>query len=130
MRNTYTVKNTRPINLNLFTIKFPIPAIVSILHRISGVLLFLLIPFLLWVLQASLMSADSFQSLRDMATSQTGKIIVLICLSPFFYHFVAGIRHLLMDMEIGVELRGGRISSVLTFLFTFLLLILTGIYLW
>jgi succinate dehydrogenase / fumarate reductase cytochrome b subunit len=124
------VKTQRPVNLNLFTIKFPLAAIVSILHRISGILLFLLIPVLLWALHASLLSADSFQALRDDMTSPTGKIVLLMLLSPFYWHFVAGIRHLLMDMEIGVELRGGFITSVLTFVFTFLLLILTGLYIW
>jgi succinate dehydrogenase / fumarate reductase cytochrome b subunit len=124
------VKNTRPINLNLFTIKFPIPAIVSILHRISGVALFLLIPVMLWTLQTSLMSQDSFSSLHDMVTSPEGKVVLLICLSPFVYHFVAGIRHLLMDMEIGVDLKGGRLSSWLTFVFSILLLALMGFYIW
>jgi succinate dehydrogenase / fumarate reductase cytochrome b subunit len=124
------VNNPRPINLNLFTIKFPIPAIVSILHRLSGLFLFLVIPLLLWVLEFSLSSAENFQSLRDDLGTSSAKIVLLLLMSPFFYHFVAGIRHLLMDMEIGVEHKSGRLTAILTFIFTFLLIFLAGFYIW
>jgi succinate dehydrogenase / fumarate reductase cytochrome b subunit len=124
------VNNQRPINLNLFTIKFPIPAIVSILHRLSGLFLFLIIPLMLWTLEFSLSSEDNFQTLRDEATTPVVKILILLLLSPFIYHFVAGIRHLLMDMEVAVEKRSGRISAILTFLISFLLIVLAGFYIW
>ncbi len=120
----------RPINLNLFTIKFPIPAIVSILHRLSGLFLFLIIPLMLWTLEFSLSSEGNFQTLRDNATTPAVKILILLLLSPFIYHFVAGIRHLLMDMEVAVEKRSGRISAILTFLISFLLIVLAGFYIW
>jgi len=124
------VKDTRPKNLNLLTIRFPMPAIISILHRISGVFLFLMIPLMLWVLEYSLETQNNFQILHDKLTSTSGKIIILLCLAAFLYHFVAGIRHLLMDMEIGVELKSGKYSAILTLIITFLLTVLAGIYLW
>jgi succinate dehydrogenase / fumarate reductase, cytochrome b subunit len=128
--NSCTVNTQRPVNLNLFTIKFPIPAIVSILHRLSGLFLFLIIPLMLWTLEFSLSSESNFQTLRDNAATPVAKILILLLLSPFIYHFVAGIRHLLMDMEVAVEKRSGRISAILTFLISFLLIVLAGFYIW
>jgi succinate dehydrogenase / fumarate reductase cytochrome b subunit len=124
------VNKQRPKNLNLSTIRFPIPAIVSILHRVSGILLFLLIPVSLWVLQFSLSSQENFQKLHDNLSTPTVKLLTWLLIVPFVYHFVAGIRHLLMDVNIGIELKSGRLSAILTLLITFFLLLLTGIYLW
>ncbi|MDR3491766.1 MAG: succinate dehydrogenase, cytochrome b556 subunit [Gammaproteobacteria bacterium] len=124
------MKDTRPKNLNLLTIRQPIPAIISILHRISGVVLFLLIPLMLWALGYSLQSQENFQDIHDMFTSTSGKTITLLCIAAFLYHFVAGIRHLLMDMEIGVELKSGRFTAMLTLVVSLLLTVLAGIYIW
>jgi succinate dehydrogenase / fumarate reductase cytochrome b subunit len=124
------VNTQRPINLNLFTIKFPIAAIVSILHRLSGLFLFLIIPFMLWTLDFSLTSQDNFQTIHDNLATPTAKVLILLLLSPCIYHFVAGIRHLLMDMELGVERKSGSITAILTIVITLLLIVLTGIYIW
>jgi succinate dehydrogenase / fumarate reductase cytochrome b subunit len=85
---------------------------------------------MLWTLEFSLSSEGNFQTLRDNATTPAVKILILLLLSPFIYHFVAGIRHLLMDMEVAVEKRSGRISAILTFLISFLLIVLAGFYIW
>jgi succinate dehydrogenase / fumarate reductase cytochrome b subunit len=124
------VNNQRPKNLNLLTIQFPIPAIVSILHRISGFILFLLIPFLLWALQLSLTSEQGFDDIHQETTSLCAKVIIWLALSAFIYHFIAGIRHLLMDIHIGESLRSGRVGSILTLIISALLIIITGIWLW
>jgi succinate dehydrogenase / fumarate reductase cytochrome b subunit len=124
------VNNQRPKNLNLFTIRFPIPAIVSILHRISGLILFLLIPVLLWALQLSLASEYHFNELQQALTTPCAKIIIFCALAALIYHFVAGIRHLLMDIHIGEELKSGRIGAILTMIISLLLIIMTGIWLW
>ena len=124
------MNNQRPKNLNLLTIRFPIPAIVSILHRISGFILFLLIPFILWGLQISLASEQSFNDVQQIMTAFPAKTIIWLSLSAFIYHFVAGIRHLLMDIHVGESLRGGRITSVLTLIVSALLIIIIGIWLW
>ncbi|OGT59275.1 MAG: succinate dehydrogenase, cytochrome b556 subunit [Gammaproteobacteria bacterium RIFCSPHIGHO2_12_FULL_43_28] len=123
------MRTSRPKNLNLFTIRFPIPAIVSILHRISGFFLFLLIPFILWVLDVSLTPAG-FDSLQGWLGQFYVKLLVWILLIPFCYHLIAGIRHLLSDIHIGDTLKGGRRGAVLTFVVSFLLLILAGVWLW
>jgi len=124
------VKN-RPKNLNLFTIHFPIPAIVSILHRVSGVLLFFMIPLLLWGLYLSLRSEQDFDMVHAFITISTlMKLIIWGFLAAFIYHFIAGIRHLLMDMHIGEDLKGGRIASFITIVLSVILITLLGIWIW
>ena len=124
------MKNQRPKNLNIFTIRFPLPAIVSILHRLSGIALFLLIPFLLWALNLSLSTPQGYEEIHDYLSSNTMKFIIWCCLSAFLYHFVAGIRHLLMDIHVGEELKSGRLSAAITLVVAVLLIIMTGIWLW
>jgi succinate dehydrogenase / fumarate reductase, cytochrome b subunit len=106
------------------------PAIVSILHRISGVILFLLIPLMLWGLRLSLTSETSFNDLHDYLTTSYVKFILWCCLSALIYHVVAGVRHILMDMGIGEELKSGKVSAVLTLLISVVFIILTGVWLW
>ena len=120
----------RPKNLNLLTIRFPLPAIISILHRISGVILFLSIPLLLWALDCSLASMESYDALHNALTTPFAKILIWLFLAPFLYHFAAGIRHLLMDVEIGVEKKSGQLSSLITLGITLFFLFIAGIYLW
>lgn len=119
----------RPKNLNLFTISFPLPAIVSILHRISGAFLFLCIPFALWLLQLSL-TESGFEILQEWMNSLFVKAVLWIIFVPFIFHLVAGIRHLLSDIHIGDTLKMGRIMSVLTFIISAVLVILAGVWLW
>jgi succinate dehydrogenase / fumarate reductase, cytochrome b subunit len=123
------VNRARPVNLNLMTFRFPLPAIVSILHRISGVILFLFIPVGLWVLDYSL-TPEGFDALHDWQGNFFIKFIIWSVLAAFFYHLVAGIRHLLMDIHLGTSLQGARLSAKLTFIFAIILTILAGIWLW
>jgi len=123
------VNRARPVNLNLMTIRFPLPAIVSILHRVSGVILFLFIPIGLWVLDYSL-TPDGFEAMHDWQANFFAKFIIWAVLAAFLYHFVAGIRHLLMDVHIGTTLQGARLSAKLVFIFSIVLIILAGIWLW
>jgi succinate dehydrogenase / fumarate reductase cytochrome b subunit len=124
------VKNKRPKNLNLLTIRFPIPAFVSILHRISGFILFLLIPFMLWALKASITTEAGFYEIYQSFTTPVAKFIIWCCLSALLYHTVAGIRHLLMDINIGIELKSGKFSAMLTIIVAIFLMILAGIWVW
>lgn len=123
------MKEKRPINLNLLTISFPLPAIVSILHRISGVILFLLVPGIVWLLATSL-TPEGFDWLQSWLQMPLIKLILFLLLIPCSFHFVAGIRHLLMDVQIGVTKPGGRISSILTFAFSLLLILILGVWIW
>lgn len=124
------MKHQRPVNLNLFTISFPIPAIVSILHRISGVILFLVIPFLLWGLSLSLSSQQDYDDLHQLLTQPFAKFLIWGVLAALLYHLVAGIRHLFMDMGIGEELKSGRLGAQITIIVSAILIILAGIWIW
>ena len=120
----------RPVNLNLTTIKFSLPAIVSILHRISGVILFLLIPLLLWVLDNSLFSENSFDTVQAIANIWLVKLLVFVSMTALIYHLFAGIRHLLMDTGWGETLPAARKSAKVVIGLTVLVMILLGIWLW
>jgi len=120
----------RPVNLNLFTISFPIPAIVSILHRVSGVVLFLLIPALLALLACSLQGAEGFNRVITFFGHPLIKFFLWASLLALFYHLVAGIRHLLMDFHCGDSLSGGRLGAKLVLIITFIFALFSGIWLW
>lgn len=122
-------KDSRPVNLNLLTIRFPIPAIVSILHRLSGVFTFLLTPFLLWLLQYSL-TLEGFTYLQTSQYSAWFHFLFWLFIAPFLFHFIAGFRHLLLDLHLGEDLASGRKSATLTILFAVLLIIVAGIWIW
>ena len=85
---------------------------------------------ILWALNASLKSPQDFDDLIIFLAQPFAKFILWCVLSAFLYHSVAGIRHLLMDMQIGEELRSGRIGAMLTLVISGLLILLTGIWLW
>ncbi|VVC75945.1 Succinate dehydrogenase cytochrome b556 subunit [Aquicella siphonis] len=123
------MNHSRPKNLNLFTIHFPIPAIVSILHRVSGAFLFLLIPVALWGLEYSL-TVSGFDDLQRLLGSPWVKIIFWLLFIPFCFHLVAGVRHLLSDIHIGDTLKLGRSMAWATFVIFGLFVILAGIWIW
>ncbi|HYF59035.1 MAG TPA: succinate dehydrogenase, cytochrome b556 subunit [Burkholderiaceae bacterium] len=84
--------------------RLPPPGIVSILHRISGSLLFLVgIPFVLYLFQQSLTSEISFQSYRAIVGSVPGKLVLLAIIWAYVHHTVAGIRYLLLDRHVGIQ---------------------------
>ena len=101
----------RPKNLNLLSIRFPVTAISSILHRISGVVLFLALPLLLWMLDQSLQGQAAFDALKACVLSPYGIIFTWIVTVAYFYHIVAGVRHILMDIGIGESLSGGKAGA-------------------
>lgn len=121
----------RPKHLNLFKITQPLPAVVSILHRISGVLLFFPgIPLLLCGLHMSLQSPESFEVLQSYLRQPAIKLVALLPLWFLFHHLCAGIRHLFLDLHIGVALPQARASSKFVFVAGFILTMLTGLLLW
>lgn len=122
-------RDNRPVNLDLTTIHFPPPAIASILHRISGVILFLSLPFLLWLLEASL-SASGFQTIQNTLRNPMVRFLVWGVLAALLYHLVAGIRHLLMDAHVAEGRISGRISAWSVFGISLILILLMGIWLW
>jgi succinate dehydrogenase / fumarate reductase cytochrome b subunit len=123
------VNHTRPKNLNLLTIRFPLPAIISILHRVSGAFLFLLIPFILWALQASL-TESGFESMQSALDSWFAKLIFWVLFVPFCFHLIAGVRHLLSDIHIGDTLKRGNQTAKLVIVISGILILLAGIWVW
>lgn len=123
------MRNSRPKNLDLFTISFPLPAIVSLMHRISGACLFILIPFMLWGLSLSL-TVSGFDMLQQWMGNIFVKLIFWALFIPFFYHLVAGIRHLLSDIHIGDGLKTGRLTAMLAIVISIILIIAAGIWIW
>ncbi len=121
----------RPVNLNLMTIKFPSTAIISILHRISGLILFLLIPCVLLALHYSLISPAGFAKVQHVFQNPISKIVLWLLLTSLAIHFFAGIRHLLMDIGIGdANMKQGRMTAWLMMTISFILFVLIGVWLW
>ncbi len=125
-----TVNTTRPIHLDLTRMKFPPMAIVSILHRISGVLLFLLLPLVLYLLHAALHSQDSFTQLQAFTALSSVRFFlwVLICAAGF--HLLAGIRHMIMDCGLAEHLKSARVTAYLIFMLEVIVMIFAGVWLW
>lgn len=109
-----TIKK-RPKNLDLTTIRLPLPGKVSILHRVSGAGLFLCLPALLWLFGASVGSPESFATFKSVAGLLPVKVVLAGLLWAFVHHFCAGIRFLLLDVHVGVEKEAARQSAAVVF---------------
>lgn len=127
------MKSNRPVNLDLgqvlaVNLKNPV-AIASILHRVSGVVVFLLIPVLLYLLQQSLQSEQSFNELKDgLANCFAWRALVWVALAGLIYHLFAGCKHLLADFGIGETLEYGRLFAVLTIMAAGLFILLAFVW--
>jgi succinate dehydrogenase / fumarate reductase cytochrome b subunit len=124
------VKDTRPVNLNLILFKWPLPALISILHRISGVALFFGTAILLYLLQLSLESQAGFDLALEIVASTAGKIILWLIVAALAYHLIAGVKHLLMDMGIGETREGARTGATVTLVLFLISAVLAGVWLW
>ncbi len=119
----------RIVNLQLFSLDYPITAVVSILHRISGIFLVLLIPALLWCLQYSL-TAPGFQILQDILGKPLSKLLFFGFLLMLGYHLLAGIRHMLMDLHFADSKKGGIVGAWLLLVVVGLFAVFGGYLLW
>ena len=124
------MNSQRPVNLDLRTIKLPVTAYTSILHRISGVILFLGLVVLLYGLDMSLASEESFEELKACLASPLAKLVIWGLLSALLYHLVAGIRHLIMDAGVGETLEGGKTGSKIVIAVAVVLIVLAGVWVW
>jgi succinate dehydrogenase / fumarate reductase cytochrome b subunit len=101
--------------------KLPPAAVVSILHRVSGIVLFLLMPFVIWMFDTSLTSEVTYEQFTSVFTSGVGflpgwfvKLVVLGLIWSYLHHFIAGVRHLWMDVTHSVSKEFGRSSALVT----------------
>ncbi len=120
----------RPVNLDLLNMKYPPMAIASILHRISGIVLFLLLPFMLYFLRLSLSSEASFTYLQNLLHAVSYKLLILCFWAAFIYHLLAGMRHMLMDLGFLEHLKSGRKSAITVIILAFIFTFGLGLWIW
>jgi succinate dehydrogenase cytochrome b subunit len=125
-----TVTDKRPVNLDLGSIEYPLPAIASILHRISGGFLVIGVGVLLWMLDASLASEAGFNEIKQISDSVICKLVVWIVLAGLIYHTVAGVKHLIMDLGYGESLEGGMIAAKSAVGVSVVLIVMVGAWIW
>lgn len=119
-----------PKDLNVFRIRLPVPGVVSILHRISGAAMFLFAWALLWLLQMTLESSDSFEQVGMLADHWFAKVFLIGMLWAFLHHFFAGLRFLLLDVHVGVALPAARALSWTVLAISLTLTVVLGAWLW
>jgi len=133
MANATTTK-TRPKYLSLhallFEIRLPLPGWVSILHRISGALLFFAALWLLWLLDRSLASESGFEAVKRYSGLPLVKISLLVLIWAYCHHFCAGIRFLFLDLDKGADKGTARLTSVIVIVAGLALTALLGAKLW
>ncbi|MDB5753880.1 MAG: sdhC [Massilia sp.] len=95
----------------LINYRLPIAGIVSILHRISGFLIFLALPFLLYLFHMSILSEATFKHFAGIASHPMVKLVILVLAWAYFQHFCAGVRHLFMDLHLGLDKDSARNSG-------------------
>ena len=124
------VKKPRPVNLDLQTIRFPLTAIASILHRVSGVITFVSVAILLGLLGLSLSSPEGFATAANIVDSFFVKFVLWGVLTALFYHIVVGVRHLLMDLGYFEEMETGIASTKVSFAIVAVLVVFAGGLVW
>jgi succinate dehydrogenase / fumarate reductase cytochrome b subunit len=129
-----TTRKPRPKYLSLqallFEIRLPLPGWVSILHRISGALLFVALVWLLWMLDRSLSSEAAFDQIKHYAGLLPVKLALLVLVWAYCHHFCAGIRYLFLDLDKGVDRETARLTSGLVFAVSLALTAALGWGLW
>ncbi len=124
-------------NINVFsdvrTYRMPLAALVSILHRASGALMFVLLPFIIWLFDKSVSSEISFGQFTSAFTAGLGvfpgwlvKLVVLALMWAYLHHLIAGLRHLYMDVTHKVTKEFGRSSATFTLVISVLLTVVLG----
>lgn len=121
----------RPVNLDLSTIRQPLPAIASILHRVTGIILFAGLLFLLYAFDLSLESAEGFAQVENMFESNfIAQFIAWGLLSALAYHVAAGVKHLIMDMGYFEELESAQLAAKAVLVVAAIGIVLAGVWVW
>lgn len=124
------MRKERPINLDLSTVKFPIVAISSIVHRISGIIVFIALAIFLFLLNNSLTSETGFNQVMGYVDNFFIGFVLWGALTALAYHAVFGVRHMIQDMGYWEELTSASLSAKVGFLITAILAILAGVLVW
>lgn len=116
-------------NIHIFDLanyRLPLAGFVSILHRISGFLLFLALPWILYLFEQSLTTEDTFGYMKGLVSDWRAKLVILILFWGYIQHFCSGIRHLIMDNHIGLDKDSARQSAVSVLIVSGLLTLLVA----
>lgn len=125
------IKKKRPLWYDLNLLNLPLPGVVSILHRISGALLFLFAAWLLYLLDSSLASAERYDAIKASLAHPLAKLVLLGLLWAYLHHLGAGIRYLFLDIHKGIDLPTARVTSVIVLVVSLALTaLLGGVLLW
>lgn len=125
------VNKKRPVNLDIATMSMPVTAIVSILHRITGVILFIGLVFLFIAFDLSLESQEGFDQVVDaLQNNFLVKFVIWGVVSALMYHFVAGIKHLFMDLGYFEELESGQQAAKANLVIAAILVLIAGVWIW
>ena len=124
------VKDNRPVNLDIGTMRLPITAWVSITHRVTGVALFVGMAVLLWLLDASLASPEGFAAAEEALGGVLAKLIVWGVLAALIYHSLAGVKHIVMDFGIGETMEGGVTGARIVIALSVVLILIAGVWIW
>jgi len=116
--NTMGKSKPRPVFLNLFIIQLPIGGVVSIIHRITGVVLVLLVPVSIYLFELSLKSSAQFIKIQAWFDSWAGRLILVLLAATFIQHLFSGLRHLALDIDWGLEKKTARLTAWGTLLAT------------
>jgi succinate dehydrogenase / fumarate reductase cytochrome b subunit len=111
----------------ILSYRLPAGGVVSILHRISGALMFLALPFLLWLFDLSLISEISYGRLAALFSGALVKLVLLVLCWALLHHLVTGIRHLLLDLHVGIEKEAAARSAILVYLISLPLTLAAGL---
>jgi len=124
------VKKQRPVHLDLQTIRFPATAIASILHRVSGVIMLFAVGILIWLLNESLASPETFAATQSLFDNLLVKFVIWGILTALGYHLIVGVRHLIMDTGRWEEMASGIASAKAAFALSIVFSIIVGIWVW
>ena len=124
------VNDKRPVNLDIGTMRLPITAWVSIAHRASGVFIFVGTAILIWMLDASLKSPESFAALQESLSGPLVKLVLWAVVSGLIYHSVAGVKHLVADLGIGETMEGGILGARIVIAVSVVFILIAGIWIW
>jgi succinate dehydrogenase / fumarate reductase cytochrome b subunit len=130
IKRDHIVRRDRPINLDLTTIKFPITATASILHRISGIIVFIALAIFLTLLNQSLTSETAFNNVMGYLDNFFIGFIIWASLTGLAYHIVFGVRHMIQDLGYWEELESAALSAKAGFVITAIVSVLTGVLVW
>lgn len=124
------MKKQRPVNLDLTTIKLPSAGKASILHRVTGVAMFFALLFVVWAWATSLASQEGFMHVKELLNGPVGWFVAVGTLSALTYHFIGGVRHVVMDMGYWEELESGNTSANVAIALWIVVTIILGVVLW